>query len=211
MNNITAKIFGINRHRIQLDGDGIRSLVFFSGCTLRCKYCINPQSWDNSRVPHEYSIEQLYDTLSVDNLYFQATNGGITFGGGEPLLQAKFIHAFIDYAPQTWNYWVETSLAVPYENIKLVSNQISRFIVDIKTLDPQIYRQYTGAEASLAYNNLLRLIADIGTEKIIVCAPFIPNYTTKEQQEEAHRHLLDIGITNIEMFDYVVRNKLTRS
>ncbi|MDE6109409.1 MAG: radical SAM protein, partial [Muribaculaceae bacterium] len=85
MKNQRAKIIGISRHRLSTDGEGITTLVAFHGCPLRCRYCINPHSLGDGRAFQEYSPEQLYDETRIDELYFVATNGGITFGGGEPL------------------------------------------------------------------------------------------------------------------------------
>lgn len=77
-----AKIIGIARHRLSTDGDGVTTLVAFHGCTLRCRYCLNPQSLGDSGRFREYSPEELYAETWIDELYFLATNGGVTFGGG---------------------------------------------------------------------------------------------------------------------------------
>ncbi|WP_304588753.1 4Fe-4S cluster-binding domain-containing protein, partial [uncultured Duncaniella sp.] len=70
-----AKIIGIARHRLSTDGDGVTTLVAFHGCTLRCRYCLNPQSLGDSGRFREYSPEQLYAETRIDELYFIATNG----------------------------------------------------------------------------------------------------------------------------------------
>ena len=76
-----ANILSIERHRINIDGNGVRTLVCFGGCPLSCKYCLNPQCHNiGSHV--SYSTVKLLNEVSVDNIYFMATNGGITFGGG---------------------------------------------------------------------------------------------------------------------------------
>ena len=138
MTHSKANIFAIGRHRMETDGDGIRSLVVFAGCPLRCKYCINPYTWDNSKTAVVYTPEMLLQKVSVDSVYFQATKGGITFGGGEPLLHARFISDFIDIAPDSWNHIVETSLSVPFENIAALADKIETFVVDIKSMDANI-------------------------------------------------------------------------
>ena len=77
-----AKIIGIARHRLLTDGDGVTTLVAFHGCPLCCRYCLNPQSLGDGGRFREYSPEQLYAETRIDELYFIATNGGVTFGGG---------------------------------------------------------------------------------------------------------------------------------
>ena len=205
MTHSKANIFAIGRHRMETDGDGIRSLVIFAGCPLRCKYCINPYTWDSSKTAVAYTPEMLLQKVSVDSVYFQATNGGITFGGGEPLLHSQFISDFIDIAPKSWNYIVETSLSVPFENIAALANKIGTFVVDIKSMDASIYRNYTGAELELARNNLASLIKLVGAERIIVRVPVVPGYADVNSQSFSIRALKELGITNIDSFTYKMK------
>ena len=66
------------------DGIGVTTLVAAYGCLLRCQYCLNPHSWQQETNQCEYTPEKLLNEVKQDNLYFLATGGGITFGGGEP-------------------------------------------------------------------------------------------------------------------------------
>ena len=201
-NHLIATVAAYDRIRIQSDGDGVRTLVCFYGCPLRCKYCINPQTWDGTRAPKLYTVKGLLSEVEIDSLYFQATNGGITFGGGEPLLQADFIESFIRQAPKGWNFWVETSLAAPFENIAKIAPLIAKFVVDIKSLDEEIYEKYTGRSLSLAKENLKSLISLVGAKKIWVRVPYIPEFTTREQQNQTVAKLKKLGVKHIEKFDY---------
>ena len=85
----TAALIGISRHRLTTDGEGVTTLVAFHGCPLRCKYCLNPQSFAQEGVWKQYDCEQLYEEVKIDELYFLATHGGVTFGGGEPAPDGK--------------------------------------------------------------------------------------------------------------------------
>ena len=71
-----------------VDGPGIRTVVFLSGCKLRCKYCHNPEMWVKGE--ENYTPEELAKKLLRNKNYFKR-KGGVTFSGGEPLLQSKFI------------------------------------------------------------------------------------------------------------------------
>lgn len=71
-----------------VDGPGIRTVVFLSGCKLRCKYCHNPEMW--VRGHENYTPEELAKRILRNKNYF-IRKGGVTFSGGEPLLQSKFI------------------------------------------------------------------------------------------------------------------------
>lgn len=201
---ITAPISAIKRLRIGTDGKGIRTLVGFYGCPLKCKYCINPQTWDKSLEPTLYSPSVLLNMVQKDNLYFLCSNGGITFGGGEPLLYPEFINSFIDLAPTSWNYVIETSLSVPFKNISLISNFISLFVVDIKTLDKFVYEQYTGGDLKQALINLQKLLFLVSNDNVVVRIPFIPGYTTYDRHQKDIEYLRTIGISKINSFEYKV-------
>lgn len=84
-------VIGISRHRLGTDGKGVTTLVAFHGCPLRCKHCLNKECWEPEERFKRYTPQSLYDEVKVDDLYLRATGGGITFGGGEPCLQADFI------------------------------------------------------------------------------------------------------------------------
>jgi organic radical activating enzyme len=163
---ITAKISNIERHRFEVDGKGVRTLIVFSGCPLKCKYCINPYTWLDFNYSKSYCVDDLVDKISIDSIYFEATHGGVTFGGGEPLLQSNFILEFISKAPKTWNFNVETSLSVPFHDIEKIAHHISMFFVDIKSLNPSIYEKYTGSFDTLitfAKEGNLKLVKSEGS------------------------------------------------
>jgi pyruvate formate lyase activating enzyme len=79
---------------MQLDGPGVTTLVCFHGCPLRCRYCLNPFSFAPETKRTNMSPRQLFDRVRLDELYFLSTGGGVTFGGGEPLLYPDFIQEF---------------------------------------------------------------------------------------------------------------------
>lgn len=206
MTHCNAPISAIGRHRIETDGKGIRTLVVFSGCPLRCKYCINPYTWREPERATLYTPDALLKKLSVDSIYFQATGGGVTFGGGEPLLHAEFISRFVDIAPQSWSFNLETSLAVPAEKMLHLTDKIDHFTVDIKTTDENIYRAYTGGDLSQAKNNLLSLLRTVGSDRITVRVPLIPQYTDAASQKETESRLREMGFQNIDTFVYKLPN-----
>ena len=80
-----APLIGISRLRMGTDGHGVTTLVAFHGCPLRCKYCLNPQSLTDDAKVMVKTPEEVMQAIRKDELYYLATNGGVTFGGGEPL------------------------------------------------------------------------------------------------------------------------------
>ena len=93
----------ISRLRMATDGEGITTLVCAWGCPLRCKYCLNKFTWDENTKVRRYTPQELYDKVRLDSLYFEATGGGVTFGGGEPLLYADFSRNSVHCAVQNGN------------------------------------------------------------------------------------------------------------
>lgn len=91
-------LIGICRHRLTTDGTGVTTLVAFHGCPLNCRYCLNSQCLRPDGVWQRLSVEEILQQVIIDNLYFQATGGGICFGGGEPLLRSDVIATSADDA-----------------------------------------------------------------------------------------------------------------
>lgn len=200
----TAKIFGINRHRLTTDGEGVTTLVAFSGCPLRCKYCINKTSWDLSKG-RDYTPESLFEEVKIDQLYFLATHGGITFGGGEPLLQVDFIKEFRELCGPQWQILAETSLNVPFENVATLDAVLDGYIVDIKDMNPEIYKAYTGKDNALVLSNLEWLLQHGDTNRVMARVPHIPDFNTDEDVAQSIERLKSMGVADIDEFHYIIR------
>ena len=197
-------LLGIVRHRLETDGEGVTSLVAGAGCPLRCRWCINRRLL--AEAPSEaVTAEQLVEKLRVDDLYFRATGGGVTFGGGEPLLHARFLSRFREVCPQEWRVNLETSLAVPETAVRAAAQIADFFLVDCKDMDPEIYRRYTGGNAALMKTNLRLLLELAGPERICVRVPLIPEYNTEADQERSAEALRKMGVERLDLFSYVIK------
>lgn len=200
-----AKVIGVARHRLATDGDGVTTLVAFHGCPLHCRYCLNPQSLGDGGRFKEYTPKSLYREVSIDELYFLATNGGVTFGGGEPCLRPDFIRRFRELCDESWQINLETSLNVPMDNIASLLPVVDTLIIDIKDINPEIYRNYTGQDNSLVLANL-RLIADNGRQNdCIVRIPLIPEFNTDADRDASRATLEQLGFTRFDLFTYQIR------
>ena len=200
----SAGIFGISRHRLTTDGEGVTTLVAFSGCPLRCKYCLNKASWEPEKG-RLYTPEQLFEEVKIDQLYFLATKGGITFGGGEPLLQMEFIKEFRELCGNQWQIVVETCLNVPFGNVQALDPILDGYIVDIKDMNPEIYKVYTGKDNALTISNLQWLLQHGDPNRIIVRVPHIPDFNTDEDVERSKKRLETMGVKHIDEFNYLIR------
>jgi pyruvate formate lyase activating enzyme len=200
----SASIFGVSRHRLTTDGEGVTTLVAFSGCPLRCKYCLNKASWDlaNGR---DYTPEMLFEEVKIDQLYFLATHGGVTFGGGEPLLQVEFIRTFRALCGPQWQILAETSLNVPFENVERLDSVLDGYIVDIKDMNPKTYKAYTGKDNALVLSNLQWILHHGDPKRVMVRVPHIPEFNTDEDVKHSKDQLTEMGVKNIDEFNYILR------
>ncbi len=201
----TFPMAAISRLRMATDGDGVTTLVCAWGCPLRCAYCLNKFTWDEKTKVERLTAEELYARVKLDSLYFEATGGGITFGGGEPLLYADFFPEFRRVCGTKWKLTAETSLAVPREKLLLAAGTIDRFIVDIKDTDPLVYQAYTGLDNRAVLQNLRLLLTLADPQKIRVRLPLIPEYNTEHHRDRSEEILREMGVINIERFTYIVR------
>lgn len=202
IDSIKAPIASIGRHRFLIDGQGITTLVCFQGCPLRCKMCINPYTISDHHKAISVTPQKLYEKVKIDELYFLASGGGVTFGGGEPLLYPEFIKEFIKLCGKSWHLCVETSLAVPWENIETVAESIDLFYFDCKDVNPAIYQKYTGKENKLMLQNIKKLTRIVPKEKIVVRVPLIPGFNTEEDQRRSVDFFSELGLDNFDLFTY---------
>lgn len=202
---ITAPFIAINRHRLTTDGEGVTTLVGFHGCPLHCEYCLNAQCLQADGVWCRLTPGELYSEVEIDDLYFVATGGGICFGGGEPLLRSDFIKAFAEIMNPEWKLTIETSLNVPLENVKTIASLVQMWYVDIKDMNPDIYKAYGCKENKQVVSNLQWLAENGYADKVIIRLPLIPEYNTDEDRQQSQQQLEKMGFTNFDKFNYIVR------
>ena len=202
----TAPVIACLRHRIGSDGEGVTTLVALHGCPLKCHWCINRHVLGPEIKTTRMTPQELYEKVRIDNLYFCATNGGITFGGGEPLLYPDFIEQFRQVCPEEWRITLETSLAVPVENVLKIAECVDLFIIDCKDTDPGIYHSYTSGDNAIMLDNLKTLLNIVPSEKIIVRLPLIPDFNTEENRKNSRDLLEKMGVTRFNEFTYTTEN-----
>lgn len=193
-------LLAVSRLRMEIDGEGVTTLIAGAGCPLSCKYCINKAVLQTP--PKSVAAEELYDKVKIDDLYFQATGGGVTFGGGESLLHAEFIRKFRTLCQDRWHIYAETSLNVPSELVRIAASCVDGFIVDVKDMNPEIYRAYTSRDNAQVIENLKLLLKLVGQERIFVRIPLIPNYNTADDQQNSIAALKSLGLTRFDVFTY---------
>lgn len=203
--------FGISRLRMGSDGAGVTTLVAARGCPLRCRMCINPHGLCETTPVQLFTPHELYEQLRVDDLYFRATGGGVTFGGGEPLLHAEFIRSFRELCGRHWRLTAETCLNISEEKLDIVMECLDEFIVDIKDLNPNIYRSYTGRDNAPVIRNLKKLLDQRGPDCVLVRVPHIPSYNTQADLNRSMETLRSWGVTRTDTFTYQEPSSTSRN
>ena len=205
---------GVNRHRLGVDGVGVTTLIGNSTCNLNCKYCLN--KIHSGRGTRAYTPEKLLDKVKIDDLYFITTHGGITFGGGEPLLDLPFIKDFISLVKSrkfNWKINVETALNVPLSTVQDALQYFDSFIIDIKSLDEKVYKDYTGVSNKKLLTNLYYLseqilFGNLDAERFVIRVPLIDGFTSDCSVHCDKAYLKHLGFTNFDLFRYrILDNK----
>ncbi len=132
-----------------LDGPGIRMVVFMQGCRLRCLYCHNPDTWkfgetsgSNSRV----SPEEIVKKAERYKTYFKFNSGGITFSGGEPLMQPEFLLECLKLCREEKIHTAIDTAGAGLGDYDEILKYTDLVILDIKHSNPSKYKKITGMD-----------------------------------------------------------------
>lgn len=134
-----------------VDGPGVRCVVFFSGCRMRCRYCHNPETWKISGG-EEYTPETLFSKVHRYKSYWK-NNGGVTASGGEPLLQLDFLTEFFSICKRRSVHTVLDTGGNPFENSPEYLAKFDRLLdatdlvlLDLKMFDAEGHKALTGRD-----------------------------------------------------------------
>lgn len=193
------QIFNIQHFSVG-DGDGIRTTVFFHGCNLRCPWCHNPESFTQTTVSglccRQVAEESVLAEILEDRDYY-ADGGGVTFSGGEVLLQAENATKLARMVKEAGiSLFVDTAGCVPYRAFEMLNPYTDVYLFDYKTASAAKYATVIGGNLALIRENLRRLLADGKDVRIRI--PLIPGFNTDPASVDALRaDLADLGIRRV--------------
>ena len=243
---LTATIFEVREFCLH-DGPGIRTTVFFKGCPLRCTWCHNPEGLSpepemlfksakchhcgncknggdcphGARVPcgRRWTVAELVQEIRVNADILRSSGGGVTFSGGEPLMQAKFLCALADelktgtvpvhsgtgpLPPGTVpvHLALERSGYAPEEAYRQVVERMDLVFQDLKHPNPIEHKRWTGVDPAPIHANLAWLKAS--GRPFVARIPLIPNVNDSEEAKEGFARLLDgkSGLLRVELLPY---------
>jgi len=204
-------VFDIKEFAIH-DGPGIRTTVFLKGCPMSCMWCHNPEG--QSRQPQlirapagerisgkVYSANELAGLLNQQVDILRANEGGITFSGGEPLMQADFVIEVIELLDNA-HVLLDTSGYGQEQDFRRLVNRCDLVYFDLKLIDSQMHQYYTGCDNGLILSNL-HLLSEMA-KPFVVRVPLVPAVT------DTDRNLADIvrvlgglpGLLRLELLPY---------
>jgi pyruvate formate lyase activating enzyme len=226
---LNGLIFDIKRFALH-DGPGIRTTVFLKGCSLRCWWCQNPESIrefseslqvksisttfnkecvEDTIFGKQYSVEELIEELLKDRIFYDESSGGITFSGGEPLIQYQYLSECLKKCKSFGlKTAIDTSGYVQFEAFTKVYDYTDIFLYDIKLIDEKDHIVYTDVSNKLILDNL-KLLTNLGN-KVVIRIPLIPDITDTKKNLNDTISLLT-SLKNIKQIDLLPYNKIAES
>ena len=187
-----------------LDGPGIRTVVFLNGCKLRCKFCHNPEMF--TKKENNYTPKELVDKIKRNNPYFKKS-GGVTFSGGEPLLQSDFIIECAKLLKKENIHIALDTAGVGNGNYEELLKYIDLILLDIKHTDKEGYKDITGREMN-EINNFIKAL-NKSNKKVWIRQVIVPGITDSKKYINSLIEYLK-QIKNIEKVDFLPYHKLGR-
>lgn len=186
-----GRIFDIQRYSIH-DGPGIRTIVFFKGCYLRCKWCCNPESQEyeiqnmiraekTEIIGRDVTVEQVMDEVSSDRVYYSRSGGGITLSGGECMAQPDFAEALLRACHEYgFNTAIETTAYASRDVVDRLLPHVDHFLMDIKHVDSAKHEAFTGRPNGKILENA-RYIAE-NANHLIIRVPVVPSFNASVEE-----------------------------
>lgn len=191
---IKGLIFDIRRFTVH-DGPGIRTTVFFKGCPLSCWWCHNPESQDfkseksirnlvleGMKFKHTettgnfMTVDEVMAEVERDRIFYEESGGGMTFSGGEPMMQESFLFALLHAAKSKGIHTaLDTSGYANPKAMQHIAPLVDLFLYDLKIMDDTLHRKYTGVSNKMILENLKFLYGS--GKQVILRFPVIPGIT----------------------------------
>ena len=225
-------IFDIKKFAIH-DGPGIRTTVFFKGCSMNCWWCHNPESQNeepefiqkvenkkhtNSSKSQEIigkllTTEEVIEEIEKDIIFYEESNGGVTFSGGEALNQPEFLNSLLNKCKEKKIHTaLDTSGYVEKEILEKTVDLVDLFLYDLKLIDDDKHTHYTGVSNKVILDNL-RFLDEKG-KQIVIRIPIIPGITDTEDNlskiAEFIKSLKDINDVNLLPYNKMGEEKYRR-
>jgi pyruvate formate lyase activating enzyme len=227
---VKALILNIQRYSLH-DGAGIRTIVFFKGCPLKCPWCSNPESisFEAEKVKMEskcihckhcnfdveecpsgaitefgkyMTVEEIVAEVQKDMVFYRTSNGGVTLSGGEVLSQSAFAKELLKELKNLGiNTAIETSGQGNTNNLIELVAYLDLILFDLKIMDKEKSKLLLGADIDLIKNNIKTLVEM--HKKVIPRVPLIPGYTLNDENiKEIIIFVKSLNLTEINLLPF---------
>jgi pyruvate formate lyase activating enzyme len=216
-----ACIFDIKRFAVH-DGPGIRTTVFFKGCPLNCSWCHNPEgispdiehyteqkTFDGVSLVKELiigrwiTLDELMVELEKDRIFMEESGGGVTFSGGEPLMQHEAVFALLQNCRERKIHTALDTSGLASERILRKATELADLILyDLKSLDDKIHKKHTGVSNKKILKNLEILLK--GKARVVLRIPLVSGFNDRpvdHQQLIAYLESLD-NLDQVDILPY---------
>jgi len=230
MAEVGGVVFDIDHFAVH-DGPGIRSVVYFKGCPLRCLWCHSPESlkkepepvyikskcksctecaredcpFEARKICGRYIIaSELINELLPQRTFYESSGGGVTISGGDPLFQPEFAIALLHkLRSKNIHTIIETTMMCDPGVINEIAALTDMFFCDVKIINNIKHKQYTGHNNDIILTNIKMLAKLKKRSGIILRVPLIPGHTdTPENISDIYSFAKDTGLTDIDLLPY---------
>ncbi len=187
-----------------VDGPGIRTVIFLNGCILRCKYCHNPEMW--TMKEKNYTVKEVLTIVKSNKPYYK-NGGGVTFSGGEPLIQVDFLKKLCSkLKKEKINIAIDTS-GISYKNYKKLFKYIDIVLLDIKHINKDDYINIT---CKNEFSKFLKFVDDLNKTNIEVWIRqvIIPDVNDNNNYLKNLANFIKNNIRNVKRIDFLPYHKL---
>lgn len=186
-----------------VDGPGIRAVVFLTGCKLRCKYCHNPESW--TKREDNFTTEEVLKKILRFKPYFKRNNGGVTFSGGEPLLQEDFLIEMCKLLKQNNIHVTLDTAGVGNGKYEEILENVDLILFDVKHVTSEGYKDLTGGMLNEVFDFLT--VANRMKKKFWIRQVIVPGIMDNDDYIERlsnfiKTHFIASNIEKIEFLPY---------
>jgi formate C-acetyltransferase len=188
------------------DGPGLRTVVFFRGCRMRCKWCHNPEAQPFGRTngPSRTPLSEVLRQIRLDRTYFATTHGGVTLSGGEPMLQdpSSLVALLQSLRAEGIHVAVETAADAPWSTFQACLPFVDMFLVDLKTAgDDDLHFRLTSRRLGPVEANIRRLVTAQANVRFRMCV--VPGHNDSPASIAAIASFLrDLGCPSLELLRY---------
>lgn len=182
-----------------VDGPGIRTVIFFQGCKLRCSYCHNPDTWSLMEGT-EVTADELIKKILRFRPYFESSGGGVTFSGGDPLMQPKFLLELLKKCKENGIHTtIDTAGYGHSDSYDEILKYTDLVLLDIKHINSDGYVLVTGCNSN-GVNTFLEALRRSKT-RVWVRHVVVPGYTDDLEHMDKISEIINNEIPNVDKIE----------